>query len=185
MAHEGLISVVDAFPLIAAPSNRRDELADHTEAAAVSFEEFYRAEVDWARRLSFLLTADREAAEDIAQDAFMAISTRFAGLRTPRAYLRVTIVNASRKHGRRRSRVPLTARPDDAMSASVGSSLELLDAIDRLPPRQRAVLVLRYFDDLTEREIATALHCRPGTVKSLASRALATLRKEIDDALDA
>jgi RNA polymerase sigma factor (sigma-70 family) len=65
--------------------------------------------------------------------------------------------------------------------ASVSSGArELLDVIDALPSRQKAVIVLRYYEDLSEAEIARALGCRPGTVKSLAARALERLRKDIE-----
>lgn len=94
----------------------------------------------------------------------------------PEAYVRRAIVNGFTSHWRRRRRETLTAEvpavaadgavPDDAM----------WDVLATLPPRQRAVLVLRFYEDLSEREIATALSVAPGTVKSPASKGLAALR---------
>ncbi|MBV8949240.1 MAG: sigma-70 family RNA polymerase sigma factor [Actinobacteria bacterium] len=146
---------------------------------AREFEDFYRREVEWARRLAFVLVADAEAANDIAHDGFARLQRRYPRLRNPRAYLRVTIVNLCRRHSRSEAR---RRGATDALGCSAvvsAPSLELLDLIDRLPYRQRAVLVLRYFEDLSEADIAESLGCRPGTVKSLAARALDQLRKEL------
>lgn len=147
-----------------------------------AFEAFYRQELNWARRLAFLLLSDREAAEDIAHEAFLGMQRRVSHLDNPRAYLRVTIVNLSRKHQRREARRS-TASADTTRAWTIDdeSEAEILDIIDRLPGRQRAVVVLRYFDDLSERQIARVLRCRPGTVKSLAARALTRLRRELED----
>lgn len=159
------------------------EPSPETEApdAASDFEAFYRAELDWTRRLAFLLTSNAESAEDIAQEAFLCLQGRLQKLDRPRAYLRVTIVNLCRKHGRTQLRRAASfSGPIEVSPVGGASSLEIMDVIDRLPSRQRAVIVLRYFDDLSEREIAKVLRCRPGTVKSLAARALQSLRKELD-----
>ncbi len=146
-----------------------------------AFEAFYRDEREWARRLAYVMVVDVEAAEDIAQESFLALQPKFATLENPRAYLRVTVVNACRRHRRRESKRRATqtlAREPEAVSPP---AREMLDLIDRLPARQRAVLVLRYFEGLSEAEIATTLSCRPGTVKSLAARGLERLRKELDE----
>ena len=145
----------------------------------MGFDEFYRAEIGWARRLAYLMLGDLQAAEDVAHDAFVSISSRFSRVRNPRGYLRVVIVNRCRKHQRQPRWTSQDAGLDVAAPVS-GTSLEVLDCIDRLPVRQRAVIVLRYFEGLSEREIAQVLRCRPGTVKSLASRALTQLRKELE-----
>jgi RNA polymerase sigma factor (sigma-70 family) len=148
---------------------------------AQSFAAFYEEQFSWARRLACVLTGDRGVGDDIAQEAFARVSDRFDDLTTPRAYMRVVIVNLARRHGRdeRRRRVAEGIEPDELVVVT-SESAEILDVIDRLPARQRAVIVLRYFEQLSEVEIAEALSCRPGTVKSLASRALARLRKELD-----
>ena len=148
------------------------------------FAAFCRAELQWARRLAYVMTGDGQSADDIAQEALARVCKRFATLDNPRAYLRVVIVNLSRRHRRRDDRLrPLgegdTGDEDPSRTPSP-ESVEILTLIDRLPNRQRAVVVLRYYEGLTEIEIAAALQCRPGTVKSLASRALRHLREELD-----
>ena len=135
----------------------------------------------WPRafRLGSFLTHDTQAGEDIAQEVLAAMSRRCAVVARPEAYLQRAITNASWKWIRQARtatlKLPLLAAP----SGDDFRFDELADAIARLPFRQRAVIVLRYYADLTETDIAHALECRPGTVKSLASRALATLSKEI------
>ena len=147
------------------------------------FDQFFRSSYAGAVRLAHLLTGDRWGAEDIAQEAYTRLHPRFAGLDNPEAYLRVSVVNAAqsfhRRRGRERTRLQRVAPPPGSAEAVDGGVRELLDAIDHLPYRQKAVVVLRYYEDLSEAEIATVLGCRPGTVKSLASRALAHLSKEI------
>jgi RNA polymerase sigma factor (sigma-70 family) len=148
---------------------------------AVSFDAFCSRELDWARRLAFVLTGSRDAADDIAQESFARICRHYDRLDNPRAYLRVVIVNLGRRRKRTLERDrPLGEAPDIAARAVSPEAVEVLDLIDRLPSRQRAVLVLRYFEGLSELEIASVLSCRPGTVKSLAARALSRLRKELD-----
>ena len=145
-----------------------------------SFDAFCRRELDWARRLAYVLVVDVDAAAEIAQDAFLGLQPRYPELRNPRAYLRVTIVNGCRRHRRREARRQESQRLAAEPELVSPPSREILDLVDRLPDRQRAVLVLRYFEGLSEAEIADTLSCRPGTVKSLASRALDRLRKELD-----
>jgi RNA polymerase sigma-70 factor (sigma-E family) len=145
------------------------------------FDDFYRCEWPGAVRLAHLLTGVDAVAEDLAQEAFTRVHRQWSTVENGPAYLRTTIVNVCRTWHRSRGREETRTRrawsPDDA--APLGND-ELLDAIDALPYRQKAVLVLRYYHDLPESEIAKALDCRPGTVKSLASRGLAQLRKVIE-----
>jgi RNA polymerase sigma-70 factor (sigma-E family) len=147
------------------------------------FDQFFRTTYAGAVRLAHLLTGDRWAAEDIAQDAYTRLHPRYAGIDNAGAYLRVSLVNAAqsfhRRRGRERARLQRAAPPPDSAEAIDGGARELLDAIDHLPYRQKAVVVLRYYEDLSEADIAAVLGCRPGTVKSLASRALTHLSKEI------
>jgi len=140
---------------------------------------FYRSHFTDAVRLAHLLSGDPSVAEDLAQDAFERVRRRFSTIETPRAYLRVAVVNACRSHHRARSRELARSRKVGAPSHSDLGARELLDAVDTLPYRQKAVIVLRYYEDLSERDIALVLGCRPGTVKSLASRALLRLAEEI------
>jgi RNA polymerase sigma-70 factor (sigma-E family) len=145
-------------------------------------------------RLAFLLTGDRQSAEDLVQEAFVRIFSRPRRLQDPAAfpsYVRRTITNLAFSRGRSAARERL--RTERAANAAVGSAgsdatqleldlsnRELLAALDVLPDRQRTAVVLRFWLDLGEREMAQLLRCRPGTVKSLLSRALATLRNELE-----
>ena len=144
-----------------------------------TFASFYACEWAAAVRLAGLLTQDARFAEDLAQEAFARVLPKWERIENPHAYLRAAVVNACRSwQSRRRTerdKLPLLA---DANVNELGFDL-LADAVAALPYRQRAVLVLRYYLDLKESEIAAALGCRPGTVKSLTSRALAALRKEV------
>jgi len=144
------------------------------------FAAFCGEELEWARRLAFVITGSRDAADDIAQEGFARVCRRYDALDNPRGYLRVVIVNLSRRRGRTLDRDRPLHDDDDTAGPGVSSeSVEVLDLVDRLPSRQRAVLVLRYFEGLSELEIAEVLSCRPGTVKSLAARALSRLREEL------
>jgi RNA polymerase sigma-70 factor (sigma-E family) len=153
------------------------------------FDDFFRATYAGSVRLAHLLTGDRWAAEDLAQEAYTRLHPRYAGLDNPGAYLRVSLVNAAQSFHRRRGREqarlqratppPGAADAVEAPDATAGGDDDLLAAIDLLPYRQKAVVVLRYYEDMSEADIAAVVGCRPGTVKSLASRALARLHKEI------
>ena len=145
-----------------------------------SFEEFLAEAWPWAFRLASFLTQNTQAGEDVAQDVLTAMSQRWGTADRPAAYLRTALVNASSNWNRRnrtmRDKLPLLAGSDSVELKAE----ELSDAIARLPFRQRAVIVMRYHADLSESEIAEALDCRQGTVKSLASRALKALAQEIE-----
>ena len=130
-------------------------------------------------RLAYLITGDRAQAEELVMDAFMrtfASWRRIRDLDRADAYLRRAVVNLSRSRLRRqrteeRSPKFVETRPDsDADDARV-----VWDAVQALPHRQRAAVVLRYYEDLPEAEIADTLGCSLGTVKSQLSKARATL----------
>jgi RNA polymerase sigma-70 factor (sigma-E family) len=154
--------------------------------------ELYLRHADAAVRLAYLLTGDREMAEDLVQDAFVKAAGRLAHLRNPDAfdaYLRTTIVNLSRSHFRRKrverlylERAQGFERPENRSSPgrSVEDQDQLWQALSRLNQRQRAAIVLRFYEDLPEGEVAKILQCAPGTVKSLVSRGLEKLRGEIE-----
>ena len=111
-------------------------------------------------------------------DAFLAVHRRWGSIDTPGGYLRTTVVNVCRSHQRRQSvrqRLPLRA-----VATATDAPDELTDAIRQLPERQRAAIVLRYYADLPEIEIAALLGCRVPAVKSLLHRALGSLREVID-----
>jgi len=147
---------------------------------SVSFESFYAANFARTAQLAHQLTGSATNSEDIAQEAFARIRSHYERVDNPTAYLRTAVVNGCRNWHRSSSREQLriehlaVRRSSDDLGAQ-----ELLDIVDRLPYRQKAVLVLRYWLDLSEADIAATLGCRRGTVKSLAARALADLRKEL------
>ncbi|MEA2460610.1 MAG: hypothetical protein QOH90_787 [Actinomycetota bacterium] len=154
--------------------------------------ELYVQHADRAVRLAYLLTGDREVAEDLAQDAFVRVAGRLAHLRDPKGfdqYLRTTIVNLSNSYFRHRrvERAYLARERNisppatDDPGRAVVEREELWRRLDGLSRRQRAAIVLRFYEDLSEAEVAETLGCAPGTVKSLVSRGLEKLRGEIRD----
>ena len=147
----------------------------------IEFADFVAARSRALLRTAYALTGDYQRAEDLLQTALLKSFRRWSGLRDPEAYLRQVMVRTYSSWWQRRWRgeIPVAALPDIADPA-VGSDLALRSSLVRalatLPPRQRAVLVLRYFEELSDREIADLLNVSTGTVKSQASRALAKLR---------
>jgi RNA polymerase sigma-70 factor (sigma-E family) len=138
-------------------------------------------------RLAYGLTGDLGHAEDVAQAAFArayASWSRVARTGDPDAYVRRIVINENNSRFRRRrvteSLVDAVPEPSGSRSAdaadALGDSEALMRALRRLGPRQRAVVVLRFWMDMSEAETAAALDCSVGTVKSQASRALAALR---------
>ena len=143
------------------------------------FSEIYQDHFLWAARLAYLLTGDSALAEDLTQEAFLGYYRHADRVDNPRAYMRATLVNLAARF-RRRERRRVEVHRIVAQRESVSeSSNELFDVVTRLPVKQRVVIVLRYYEGLSEAEIATALDCAQGTVKSLASRAIDQLRKEV------
>lgn len=144
------------------------------------FDDFYRREYPRAAQLAWLLTHGYNN-EDLAQDAFITVQSKYPKLDNPSAYLTTAVVNRCRTwHREQRRRLLLAAAPTEAAGAGAPTDEYLLDAIGGLPYKQRVVVVARYWAGFTEAEIADLLGCRPGTVKSLASRALSRLRKEVE-----
>lgn len=148
---------------------------DRDQRIRALFEEHYAG----LCRLAYLITGDAAQAEELVMDAFMrtfASWRRIRDLDRADAYLRRTVVNLSRSRLRRQrteERSPQlteTQAVSDADDARVG-----WDAVRTLPHRQRAAVVLRYYQDLPESEIADALGCSVGTVKSQLSKARASL----------
>lgn len=135
----------------------------------------------WPRivRFAVLVTGSQADGEDLAQDAFVGL-LRARAVDNPEAYLRRSVLNAAINRGRRSTReraYQRSLREEVVLPPEVD---ELWSLIKNLPARQRAALVLRYELDLSEREIAQLLGCRPGTVKSLTARALTQLREEMN-----
>ena len=147
------------------------------------FTGFYRDAYPGAVRLAWLLTHDHAAAEDVVQDAFLRLRRRLEAIEHPTAYLRTAIVNGCRDRARSAGRADAGWRRLRVVTevTSTDKPSELLDAVGHLPYKQRAVLVLRYWADLREEEIAEIVGVRPATVRSITSRALDRLRKELPD----
>jgi RNA polymerase sigma-70 factor (sigma-E family) len=166
---------------------------DADEALVALYTTHYRSLV----RLSTLLLRDQAAAEDVVQDAFVAMHGSWRRLRDTDkavAYLRQTVVNRSRsrmRHLKVADRKAPSLLPADAAASMPSAEYGALAALDRvtvmralraLPQRQREVLVLRYYADLTEAQIADAMGISTGAVKSHASRGMGALRQRLEHA---
>jgi len=153
------------------------------------FDEHYRG----LCRLAGLLLGDSAAAEEVVQEAFLRTFSGWWRVRHPERaqwYLRTSVVNLCRSRLRRRTtedrgnRVTWSGTAGEATGdgADLGvDALMLVELVRRLPPRQRDAVVLRYYEDLPEAEIARILGCAVGTVKSQLSKARATLARALDD----
>ena len=151
------------------------------------FDEFVATRSPALLRTAYLLTGDRGLAEDLLQSALAKAYRhwdRVAAVGSPEAYVRRIMVNERRswwRHDRGREvlgAVPDRGGPDE--SAALAERDAVWQAVLALPPRTRAVLVLRYWEDLSEAETAQILDCSVGTVKSQASKALAKLRNAVE-----
>jgi len=143
-----------------------------------AFGEFYAGHFTELVRLATLLSGSVDAAPDLVQDCFVRLHGRWASVREPLPYVRRSVVHACASH-HRRAAVVRRNPPAEPRASELGAD-ELQDALAALPARQRAAVVLRYYGDLPDADIARALRCREGTVRSLVSRALADLRKVIE-----
>jgi len=160
------------------------------DADEQAFAEYFRARRDTVRRTAFLLCGDWHRADDHAQSAFVALHRHWRKIREPRAmdaWVRKTLVRAvvdeSRRPWRRErstDRTPEVAGVD----TDVATRTALVDALRKVPARQRAVLVLRYLEGLDVAGTAAALGCSEGTVKSQTSHGLAALRGILGESLD-
>lgn len=156
-----------------------------------SLGQLYVTHAPRARSLAYLLVGDAQVAEDVVHDCFLRLASRWRPVDDPAAYLRRMVINASNSH-HRRSRLRRDRSRDEAWvlgaesdvtedgSAGRAQRAELLAALDVLPHRQRAAVVLRHWLDLSEAQCAAELGCSIGTVKSLASRGRATLREVLE-----
>ena len=174
--------------------------ADRTWAADQALTDLYAAHWHSLVRLSWLLVRDQQLAEETVQDAFVAMHSRWTRLRNQDlalAYLRRCVVNSSRSVLRHRTvedrylsaqTTPLSAQGvTDEPSAETRAlehdrGAQLLAALGRLPRRQREVLTLRYYLDLSEAQIADALSISAGSVKAHAHRGLIALRSDVEGA---
>jgi RNA polymerase sigma-70 factor (sigma-E family) len=152
------------------------------------FDQFVARSAESLLRTAHLITWDAGEAEDLVQESLIRVARRWPRVRRmeqPLAYARRVLINlavdgADRRTRRRHELDPAPAVadvPSADLLAGLDTRDELLDALAQLTSRQRAVLVLRYFNDLSEAQVADVLGCSPGTVKSNASRGLARLRE--------
>ena len=152
--------------------------------AWAALEALYRAQQAPMVRLAHLLVGDRAVAEELVQDAFVRVLPRLAGVDDAVAYLRTTVVNLCRGHGRRQ----MTGRRHDAGLAPLATAAppdlprdldEVWIALGTLPEKRRAALVLRYYADLSTDQVARTLQVRPATARSLIRRGLASLKEAL------
>jgi RNA polymerase sigma-70 factor (sigma-E family) len=164
---------------------RRDRARDE-------FERFVADATDDLLRTAYLVLWDLAAAEDLVQECLFKVARRWPRVRSmehPSAYARRILVNLALDDAERRQRhhaelhvadrLTIDQRHDEAAALALGmveTTSELLEVLGTLAPVQRAVLALRYFDDLSEAQVAEALGCSVGTVKSTSSRALERIR---------
>jgi RNA polymerase sigma factor (sigma-70 family) len=148
--------------------------------------DLYCSHAGGAIRLAYLLTGDREAAEDLCQEAFARLRGKLGALRDPErasGYLFRTVVNLSRGRGRRLQRDRrLAHKLPDAAEAHVpdlAARDELSRALMRLPLRQRTAIFLHFYEDLTEAQAADVLNCTVNAVRSLTYTAMESLRSEL------
>jgi RNA polymerase sigma-70 factor (sigma-E family) len=160
--------------------------------ARADFDAFVAAHAEELVRTAYLVVWDLAEAEDLVQETLLRVAKRWPRVRAmehPSAYARRVLVNLALDGSKRRVRrlqelngAPQADRVDGGSARAlwqVDTRSELIDALAGLPPRQRAVLVLRYFLDLPEADAAVALGCSLGTVKSTASRGLARLEQDL------
>jgi len=148
------------------------------EAEKANFGDFYAGHYSDLVRLAALLSGSADAAPDLVQDCFVRLHGHWTAVHDPLPYVRRSVVHTCASHHRsiaRGRRLPTPEVQDSELGAD-----ELEDALAKLPARQRAAVVLRYYGDLPDADIARVLRCRPGTVRSLIHRALADLRKVIE-----
>jgi RNA polymerase sigma-70 factor (sigma-E family) len=160
----------------------------HMDQRRADFDRFVADSTDTLLRTAYLIVWDLGEAEDLVQETLLDVARRWPRVRRmehPIAYARRVLVNRALRGAARRARRrhELIAEPpaDRGAETSDPGALdtydELMSALAMLPPRQRAVIVLRYFLDLPEAEVAAAMNCSLGTVKSTASRGLARLEQ--------
>lgn len=164
---------------------RAEEVGPLSAESDEEFREFMRGRWPAMLRLAYGLTGDRGHAEDSAQAAFARAYASWSRIKRtddPDAYVRRIVINENRNRFRKRrvpeylpGELPETVTQDTA--SAWGERSALLAALRELGPRQRAVVMLRYWLDISEAETAAALNCSVGTVKSQASRALTALRE--------
>jgi RNA polymerase sigma-70 factor (sigma-E family) len=159
------------------------------------FAEYFAAKRDSVRRTAYLLCGDWYRADDLAQTAFVALHRRWNRIRdrgATDAYLRKTLIRASidetRRPWRRERQVEQLPEPEHRdhpqLDEQVATRADLLAGLLDVPPKQRAVLVLRYFEGLDVAQVAAVLRCSEGNVKSQTARGLANLRTALGEEVE-
>lgn len=148
------------------------------------YEHFVSTHSSRLLRAAVLMAGERTAGEDLLQDVLVQLYVHWRRIQDPEAYARVVmarrVIDRWRHRERRPQEVPWLPSVDGQLpdaSEQRADRATVLDLLAQLPPRQRAVLVLRYFEDWSEAQIAAQLGCSPGTVTSQASKGLARLRQ--------
>jgi RNA polymerase sigma-70 factor (sigma-E family) len=167
-------------------------IAQDGSSAAVAVSALYAEHAVSLIRLAYLMLGDRAAAEDAVQDAFCGLYRQWDRLADPAralGYVRTAVLNGSRSALRRRATGRKLAFPDQPPAASAEAAVlsreereEVMAAVRRLPGRQREALVLRFYLDLPEQEIARIMGLRPGSVRSATHRALRALGQLLEEA---
>lgn len=142
------------------------------------FDVFYRQHYEGMVRVAYLMVSSRARAEELVQESFLRVHGHWDSLDHPLAYTRRAVVNACNSEHRRRVLEDRDLQRQGQVVIDLDAD-EMSDALGALADRQRAAIVLRYYADLSEREIAEALDCRPGTVGPLISRGLAHLKEAL------
>lgn len=166
---------------LAAPATGGDHVRDEDRE---SFDAFVRARLPELLRFGRALTGSAEAGADLVQDALERTLLAWGRLERrgePEGYIRRIMVNRNISVWRKFGREHPTADFYESGADDHHFDHELWTALLQLPPRQRAVIALRYYDDMSEADIARTLGCSVGTVKSQASKALAKLRQSVPD----
>ncbi|MDJ0767753.1 MAG: sigma-70 family RNA polymerase sigma factor [Ilumatobacter sp.] len=158
------------------PGSLADEIeVESTRATPVTFSELYEHDFLPLVRLATLMTSRVEVARDIVQDAFVKLHVKWATVRNPAAYVRRSVVNGCRSYHRREMRWRGRKQSDEPTATlDVDDTLSTLSA---LTPKQRAIIVLKFYEGCNEHEIAEIVGCRPGSVGPTVQRALTRLRE--------
>jgi RNA polymerase sigma factor (sigma-70 family) len=168
------MDVVDGAMTFGSP----EEAEARSEPAVASYADFYAETHAAMVKLAYFMTGSREIGEDLTQDAYVRMHRRYGRVADPYMYLRRSVINACISHHRK-----LAVRrhwPEPRSEVNEFHANELFDVLMTLPARQRAAIVLRYWHDLSDDDIAAAIGCRPSNVRSLLHRGTAQLKRMIE-----
>ena len=152
---------------------------DASDAAAAVLDEIYASHFEHWTRLAYLVVGRADVAEELVQESILRCLPRLGSLEHPLAYVRTAVINSAKRWWGRQQLEQRTLQrvaPSEEGEGGIEFDDSVLAILDQLPPRQRAIVVLRYFEDLSEREVAETLGVPVGTIKSSLHRALNSLR---------